>query len=312
MSIELMRQRKNAMHLKRMIARQPFSQRPPDAQQTEWLFNYIPTVAQWRAATPVRVGRRGVNNPEIVEIDGHLALFHDVTRTPYWRKKGINDSMATIQKWIKRRGSTGKFGKRQDAMMLLNYLIPEVIEIAFYDSSTLLDKIRVPQQNVPDRVECGFHELGATAESCRVHLVTDIFKRNNKEFLTNNEVFNQMQGYGLLHGRSYHGGGACHSAPGWAKQAVLGQIQRPNNNGFHQIQLPISAAKNGNDTHRFAKDANNLLIDPTWRQFHTYLCKPQSQPTPAIFVGTLDEMKQITGGLHNVTINKSYAGCNLQ
>ena len=164
---------------------------------------------------------------------------------------------------------------------------------------------------VPDRVVCGFHDSGSTTEACRMYLIFSLFKMNNVGFFTNNQVSSKIMGYGLLPGRDYSGGGACHSAPTFAIDSINGQIQRPNNLPPHQIQPPIQMQRNASDTHRFAKDANGLLIDPTWRQFHRSLCKPDKWDTPGIFVGTLGEMKEITHYENNAKIDHTYTGGGL-
>jgi hypothetical protein len=58
----------------------------------------------------------------------------------------------------------------------------------------------------------------------------------------------------------------------------------------YEIAPRVSIERNAKDTHRYAIDAKGILIDATWRQFYRHIL---GKGTPAIFVGTTDELESI-------------------
>jgi hypothetical protein len=254
-------------------------------QEQYYLMDTLPRCREWQEATKANVGKRGGNNPELLTID-QLLTTCETALARGARAKAIRDIIGVIASWRLRKGPGANTSERRPAIDLLDQIAQLLNQHVLFDYNAWLVRLAVPAAGT-DRVQGGFGELGPTVESLRWSLITEIALQ--KDFDTMLEAdSNILDSYGLRPGADFSGGAACYSAAEWVTNNIKGTVTRWSGQTYTLTALRVQ--KNLTGTHRFAIDANNVIVDGTWRQFFRNLLRMN---TPAIFIGTPDELGQI-------------------
>jgi hypothetical protein len=260
------------------------------SNDTNYLFDTMPTLQEWKQATDVRVGSRGTtSNPELLQIDAQLVQYNLPARGS--RAKAIKEIKAIIGRWKARRGPQANTSERHDAMEIVEEIVDTLCVKVVYDR----DKWLALQQYAPtgpDKVRGGYGEEGATVERARQGMIKEMSGPGSTA--AENDSMNEagsriLDAFGLRPGSQYSGGATCFSAASWAASNIRGSVTRYNNKKY-DIAMPVSIERNRGDTHRYAIDAKGILIDTTWRQFFRQIL---GKGTPGIFVGTPEELAGI-------------------
>lgn len=257
----------------------------------DYLFDAMPTLAEWQGATSVKVGARGKTNLELLQIDAQLLRYRSITRGD--RADAIGKIRDIIARWRLRRGATAAKSKRFDAMDAMDSIVTILCANVVYDRANWL--LRHDYTASPlDRIRGGFSEDGATAQGLRKSLIEEFSGPGCTACV--NDSMNEadkriLDAYGLRAGAAFHGGAACFSAAAWAVAHVKGKIESYSDPKTTYTITQLQVERNGRDTHRYAIDQNGVIVDPTWRQFFRV---PQIGGTPAIFVGTIEDMIALT------------------
>lgn len=276
------------------LRRLRLEKRTPD-NDLYYLFDTVPTLHEWQKATSAKVGARGVkSNPELLAIDTELTNYHLPHVARGSRASAIKRIAATIAAWKTRRGHKADTSLRHDAMEMLEEIVTTLRTHVVYDR----DQWLMRQQFVatgPDRIPGGFGENGTTVQRLRKSLIEELSGPGSAA--RHNDSMNEANGrildaYGLRPGRDFTGGAACFSAAAWATDPanIRGDIDFYTRPDTTYTIGPARVERNSNDTHRYALDNNDIIIDPTWRQFFPTLL---GLGTPAIFVGTLEDLVAI-------------------
>jgi hypothetical protein len=278
------------------------------------LLDTMPTLREWKQATDVRFGSRGTtSNAELLQIDAKLIDYFGGTRG--CRAKAIREIATIIQVWKNRRGPQVNTSRRKDAMNMLEEIVNTLREEVVYDREKWLASQKITPLG-PDRVNGGCGEGGHTVELVRLEMLREMTGpsstyRNLDSLNEGNDLI--VNAFGLKSGRDYSGGATCYSAAEWVCVHINGRVTRADGKPY-DIKPLLSIEKNQGDSHRYVLDENDIIIDPTWRQFFRNLCGQGKPETPAIFVGTPDELEGIvmkagaSGDSANKISTKLYTG----
>ncbi|WP_440883136.1 hypothetical protein [Variovorax sp. 22077] len=253
----------------------------------DYLFDNMPTLAEWQGATAVKVGARGKTNLELLQIDAQLLRYRSVLRGE--RADAIRRIRDIIGRWRLRRGPAAARSRRFTAMGVMDSIVTILCDNVVYDRAEWLRRHDYRAGPI-DRIRGGFSENGATVQSLRKSLIQEFSSIGCAAHV--NDSMNEadrriLDAFGLRPGAGFHGGAACFSAAAWAQEHVRGKIESYGDPLTIHAIGDLRVERNGKDTHRYTVDQNGVIVDPTWRQFFRL---PQIGGTPAIFVGTIDDM----------------------
>ncbi|WP_454912768.1 hypothetical protein [Variovorax gossypii] len=257
----------------------------------DYLFDALPTLAEWQHATAAKTGSRGkTSNPEILQIDAELLNYRNIARGS--RATAIRKIGEIIARWRLRRGQNAQNSLRLGAMDAMEEIVTILCDTVVYDRAKWL-LLQDYTSAYPDRIPGGFSENGKTVQRLRKSLIEEFSNMGSAARVNDsmNEAYKRIvQAYGLKPGADFHGGAACFSAATWAAQHIAGEITSYcNKRTTYKISEP-QVERNSNDTHRYVIDKNGVIIDPTWRQFFR---GSQLGGTPAIFAGKLNDLVEI-------------------
>lgn len=273
----------------------------------DYLFDALPSLAEWQGATSAKLGRRGKKNQELLHIDAELIRFRQVAKGV--RASAILRIDALVKQWFQRRGAAAPGSRRYAPMDVMRQIVDALRQHVVYDRNAWLQRhsgTPGPQDIIPG----GFTDTGRTFVDFRRALLSELSgvgaeTRHNDSM---NEADRRILGtFGLRSGAEYHGGAACFNAASWAEQNIRGTFVSLKHPTCHFTIVDLSVERNSNDTHHYAIDANGVIVDPTWRQFFQ---SARLTDTPAIFVGTIEDMSELVSMIGDQVgrLNRIYNG----